>query len=233
MPKINIKNNVVTSLTGAVLVTTMLMVSFFVFEPTMSFGQTDEFVITQSITGEISFSTPAADVNMSTPINGLTGGTSNGSTNVAVTTNNATGYNMTIQFEDDIAMNHNTVGGAYIPNYVTATPGTPDYAFVVPTNGAGFAYSINSSTDATDVVQMFRDNGSACNTGSNVTSGNCWYNTTTATTPVTLVNRTTATPGGGAATAIGFRVGVDANPSPVLPTGTYTATATLTIVTNN
>lgn len=234
MKTIKIKNNIVASLTGAVLVMSMLMVSFFAFEPVVSFGQTtDVFIVNQEITGEISFSTPANDVTMVGPIAGITGGTSNGNTNVVVTTNNATGYGMTIAFSDDIAMNHNTIGGAHIPNYVPAVAGTADYTFNLPANSSRFGYTVASSTNAADVVQRFRDNGTTCNIGANVSVGNCWYNTeNAAATPVPLINRSTATPAEGSATNIGFRVGVGANPSPALPTGIYTATATLTITTN-
>ncbi len=220
------------SLLSAGLVSSLLLISYFAFEPMVTKAATTaSFTVTQEITGEISITTPPTNVTMSSSIAGMTGGSASGYTDVRVTSNNATGYNMTIAFSNAVAMKHHTLANT-IPNYVPAVAGTPDYSFVMPTNSAGFAYNIDASDVATDVAAKFRDSGSVCGTGNLVTSDSCWYGTADATMAETIVNRPNATPALGAETTIGFHVGVDANPSPALPTGFYTATATLTVANN-
>lgn len=201
---------------------------FMMLEPAVGHAIADTFIVTQSITSEISFLTTATDVSMSPSIAGLTGGTANGRTHVVVSTNNPTGYNMTIAFSSSTAMGKNG-GGGYISNYSNSSSTVPDYSFSTEAYGQ-FAYAVQAST-TTDVDQTFKSNGtSACNTGSTNTAGNCWMRPST--TAETIINRGTGTPASGATTSIQFRVHVPANPSPAIPTGTYTATATLTAVTN-
>ena len=220
------------SLTAALLLMLLLLTSYFAFEPSIMIAaatDSDVFTVQQTIVGELAFVTNGADVTMSPNISGITGGTSNGSTVVAVRANNSTGYNMTIHFASTTAMIGNTSG--YISNYTPASTTVPDYTFTTPTNGAEFGYTVEATTLG-DEVQMFRDNGSTCNTGPANSSSSCWYNVANASNTVMIINRTSATLATGATTTIRFRVGVDANPSPTLPSGVYTATATLTATEN-
>lgn len=221
------------SLVATFTLVSLLIAGYFMLEPTiMNAGSSanDTFTVQQTIVGEISFVVAANDVTMSPSISGITGGTSNGTTTAVVRANNVTGYNMTIQFASTTAM-PGQVSGA-IQNYTPATPGTPDYSFVTPTNGAEFAYTV-SAADLGDEDVKFRDNGSnTCNTGSANGYLNCWYGVANATNTVTIINRSTATTVDGATTTINFRVGIDANPSPTVPSGIYNATATLTATEN-
>ena len=83
------------------LIVAVVFATFFMVEPKVGQAVTDSFTIKQTITAEISFMASTSDVTMSGAINGVTGGTANGTTTAVVTTNNSTGYNMTIAFEDN------------------------------------------------------------------------------------------------------------------------------------
>ncbi|HTK33483.1 MAG TPA: hypothetical protein VL335_02985 [Candidatus Paceibacterota bacterium] len=217
-----------------------LLVLAFIFtaiEPAISFGAvtTSQFTISQTITSEIAFATPAANVTMSPSLGGITGGTSNGQTQVVVTTNNSTGYNMTLTASSSLGMIGNASSSNYIPAYVPAAGLTPDYSFTTPANAARFGYSVAASSTG-DNVTLFKNSGAACNTGSNTNSPtsnttiNCWLNAST--TAITIINRSLQTPASGATSTVYFRVNITSNPSPVIPNDTYVATSTLTATTN-
>jgi hypothetical protein len=226
-----ITSHVYAAAIAALLTTVLCLGSFFLFEPYVAHGIVDTFTVRQQITGEISFKTAPNDVTMSPALQGITGGTSYGTSTVAITTNNPTGYYMTIAFSTSTAMQGELVS-TDIANYTPATPGTPDYNFSVPAGSAEFGYTVDAVTTPGDIDPLFKDNGSACNTGAGTVVGKCWYGTTTATNAVRIINRSSATPGTGATSTVVFRVGVGANPVPALQTGFYTATATLTALTN-
>ncbi|MFM2381745.1 MAG: hypothetical protein RLZZ76_512 [Candidatus Parcubacteria bacterium] len=225
------KNPTLNALTAAILTVGVLAVSFFAFEPSIAYGIADSFTVTQEVTSEISFKTAPNDVTMAPPLQGITGGNSFGTSTVAITTNNTTGYNMTIHFATTTAMQGIGVTSD-IDNYTPSVGGTPDYNFSVGANDAEFAYTVNGVTTPGDIDARFKDNGSACNTGAGTSVGKCWYGTANAVTPVTIINRTTATAGTGATSTIVFQVGITSNPSPAIAEAFYTATATLTAVTN-
>lgn len=204
---------------------------FFAFEPAVGRSAvTDDFLVTQQITDEIAFLVTASDVSMVGAIMGLSGGSATGTTLAVVRTNDSQGYNMTLAFSSSTAMNQNG-GTGYINNYTPASAGVPDYLWVNNSTGqpAEFGYTVMASSSL-DLDQSFKDDGTACNAGSNSTVGHCWLNPST--TPETIINRTTPTGNGGATTTLIFHVNVPNAPSPALPSGTYTATGTLT-ATNN
>jgi hypothetical protein len=213
------------------LLVAVMLCTYVIFEPIVGSAASDQFTISQTVTSEVAFLTATNDVTMNGSIAGLTGGTATGQTQVRVVTNDNSGYSMTIEASSSPAMQGDTTSGE-IPDYTPSTPGTPDYAFSVAANTAEFGYTVSASTTS-DLAQKFKDNGStACGTGSSDTNGSatCWYNLATTTT--TLVNRTTYTPSSGATTTIYFKTQIQSNPSPIVPEDTYTATTTLTAVTN-
>jgi len=228
MKLLQIDNAFMFSSVAAVVASAVLMISFVAFEPTVGRAQTSEFTVSQVITGEISFSTPASDVTLAPAIAGLTGGEGNGSTDVVVTTNNATGYNMTIAFSGSDAMQRDG-GGGDIDNYVTAGAGVADFAFDSAEVFGQFGYTVETAI-ANDVDPTFLDNGVTCGAGATHTADACWMDPDTV--AETIVNTSVATPSSGATTTIKFRVDVPANPVPAISTGTYTATATLTALMN-
>lgn len=214
---------------AAGLVMTLLAASFFLVEPRV--GQAVDsgpFTIKQTITGEISFLVNAANVTATGSINGLTGGTSNGTTTAVVQSNSSTGYEMFISFFNngtDNAMYGDAVGSDAIRDYPASTT-EPSYGFYTASTSSVFGYTVGANTPS-DLDASFLHNGSsACNTGSsNTPAFNCWMQPTTSN--FKIINRTTAATSG-ATTTIAFRVHVPNNPSPALVAGVYTATATLT-----
>lgn len=222
------KNIIVAS-----LIMYITVIGLFVsFEPVISQAVQDQFEVSQVITDEITFHTTATDVSLSPALSGITGGTSNGGTQVIVRTNNSTGYTMTLTASSSAGMLGDSQGGT-IPALSVSSPTVPDYSFDSGTVGANlayFAYSVEASTTA-DLDPSFKDNGSnTCNTGSTDTVDKCWLNAST--TAETIINRSTATEASGATSTLKFRVVIKQNPSPSLAEDTYTATTTLT-ATNN
>lgn len=217
-----------SALVATLLVSLLVLASFFMLEPAVGRAQvTDTFEVTQQITAEIAFLTTANDVTMSPSIAGLTGGTSNGSASVRVNTNNSAGYNMTIAFSSTTAMILDG-GGGVINNYAPASTTNPDYTFANETF-AQFAYTVVASTSA-DLDLSFRDNGSACGVSTGNTVNTCWFDPDDA--AEVIINRSTETALSGSTSTVAFRVNVPSNPSPAVPTGFYTATATLTATVN-
>lgn len=160
--------------------------------------------------------TAPGNVELAPSIPGLTGGTSNGSTTVTVTTDSASGYQLTIAAANDPAMQS---GANTIADY---TPGgDPSFTFVTGGSDAHFGFT----PEGVDVVQRFLDNGSdTCNTGSADTALACWDGLSTSVIPI--ASDTDANHPNGATTTVRFRVGIGG--SAAQPPGTYTATTTLT-----
>jgi hypothetical protein len=221
--KINLRQAIAASF----FVTLTSIFGFAFFESNILRAIEDQFTITQTITSEISFVTATDDVTMSGTIAGLTGGVSYGSTTVRIFTNDNSGFTATVKASSSPAMQGNYQGGT-IADYTPSTAGIPDFSYSVPT-GAEFGFTIVASTTA-DMAQKFKDNGAVCNTGSSDTgtSASCWMGLSTTATS-TLVT-STYTAASGATSTIVFRTTVNSGSS--LPEDTYTATTTITAVTN-
>jgi len=222
----NLLSNSIRNAGAALLV---LMLAFAVFEPALSLAVESQFTISQTVTAEVAFAVPPSNVTLSPSISGISGGTSNGGTQLVVTTNNTAGYSMTLTSSSSLGMIGNTNPSNYIPAYVPATANVPDLSFTVGSNLARFGYTVEASTTA-DLTQIFKDNGSACNAGSSDTVNSCWLNASTS--AVTVVNRATQTAASGSTTTLKFRVTINSNPSPLIPSDTYVATTTLTATAN-
>lgn len=206
---------------------------FLLAEPAISLSATtSQFTISQVVSSEVSFSTPASNVTLSPSLGGLTGGTSNGGTQFIVLTNDHLGYHIDLTASSSVGMLGNTNSSNSIPALVPASSGVPDFAFdsgSVAVNKAYFAYTVEASTTA-DTGSLFKDDGVNCNTGSGNTENKCWLNAGTG--AVTIINRTSQTASSGATTTLRFRVVMQANPNPLIPDDTYVATTTLTAVVN-
>lgn len=171
----------------------------------------------QMTTRFISISAPDA-VTMSPTLVGITGGESNGSTTVTVTTDSAAGYALTIASLQSPSL---VSGADFISDYTTS--GAPDYTFTTISDQSHFGYS----PSGIDIVQRFKDDGvSACNTGSAETSLVCWDGLRT--TPESIAQSSAGNAPDGATTTIHFKVGIGGgvNQAP----GIYVATTTLTAV---
>ncbi len=224
LSRVNATKAAIAALTGVLFLT----FAYFVSEPAVSRAITDQFIVTQTITDEISFLVAAANVTMSPSLGGITGGYATGTTYFVVRSNSITGYYVDINFSSTTAMGR-THNGGFINNYSPTATTAPDYAYSLNATAAEFAYTVSASTTA-NLDQSFKDNGSACNTGSADALNKCWQNPST--TPERIILTSAATPSTGATTTIKFKVAVPSNPSPALPEGTYTATATLTAINN-
>jgi hypothetical protein len=220
--------------TVSVLAVAVIAAGFFIAEPKVGYGQVvgNPFTITQQITDEISFLVQAANVTMAGNLQGLTGGTANGSTTAVVRTNSPTGYRMSIAFFNNgtpnaMVGNASTSNSESIRDY-PATAGQPTFAFSTASTSAVFAYTATAA-NTSDLDPSFLNNGtSACNTGSSRASFNeCWMEPQT--TSFDVVNRNLSA-AAGATSTIHFRVHVPNSPSPSLVAGFYTATATLTAI---
>lgn len=214
----------------AALLTVALLGSYFIAEPNVGQAIEDQFTVTQTVTDEISFLTPADNVVMNATIPGITGGTATGTTWVRVLTNNADGYTMTIVSSSSPAMQANASSDV-IQDYTAAAFGTPDFTRSVGANTGEFAYTITASS-TTDLAQKFLDDGGTCGTGGSDTNGlfSCWYGLST--TATSTINRTTATPASGSTSTLYFVTQITSNPAPSIGADTYVATTTLTAVNN-
>jgi hypothetical protein len=118
-----------------------------------------------------------------------------------------------------------------IRDYGTAVASVPDFLFSTASTSAVFAYTV-SAVDDTDLAQAFLDDGGDCNipigSGGAYTADRCWMEPRISS--FEIIDRTTAAPTGATST-IHFRIHVPNNPSPGLVADTYTATATLTALT--
>lgn len=160
--------------------------------------------------------TAPANVELEPNLSGLTGGTSNGSTTVTVTTDSPAGYTLTLESQTDPAMQ----SGIYsIDDYDEGVDA--DYSFLVT---AGIAH-LGFSPSGVDITQAFRDNNSGtCGVGSYDNNLACWAGLTTLGT--VIAEGADSNHPNGATTTISFRVGIGSGAGVV--TGVYTATTTLT-----
>jgi hypothetical protein len=213
---------------AALLTVGLIAASFFIIEPRVGQAQTSgTFTISQTITGETSFTTLPTDTTLSGSLNGITGGTANGTTTVVVRTNSATGYTMDIAFattSSGNAMEARNNPGYSIHDY-PATSSQPTFLFSTASTSAVFAYTISAS-NASDVDASFKNNGTVCNSGGSYTADRCWMEPTFSTFRVISRSTSAVT---GATSTLQFRVHVPNNPTPGLVADTYTATATLTV----
>jgi hypothetical protein len=209
--------------TSGVLLT---VCAFTTLEPTVSQAVTSQFSIRQQVTSEISFTLAAANVTMNGALLGITGGNATGSVSVAVLTNSTTGYTMDISFQNTPAMQGEVTNSTAIRNYGSTTE--PTYLFFGSTS-AQFAYTVAASSSS-DVDPSFLNNGTACNTGTTMTANTCWMGATS-TSNFRIINRNTAAATTTATTTLQFRVNIPPSPIPAVSSDFYTATATLTAVT--
>ena len=165
----------------------------------------------------ISITSPS-DLTLSS-MGGISGGSSEGTTTWTVTTDNIAGYSMTIAASTTPALKSSLDSFAdYAPSGAD-----PDYNF---TNGVGSS-TFGFSPEGTEVISRFKDNGSACNTGSGETSAKCWDGLST--TSTTMAGSTSSNHPSGATVTVRFRA--ESGTSHIQTAGNYSATITVTAIT--
>lgn len=162
--------------------------------------------------------TPPNNVIMDTPIDGIGGGTSNGSTSFNVVTDSPSGYQVIISAEADPAMVR-TGGSEIIGDYPADT--TPDFSFTFGSADAFFGMT----AEGADISAAFRDNGALCNVGSGDTVNACWRGLNDQNNIIVAQNTNANIPSG-ATTTLKFRVGIGSTAGVIA--GTYVATTTIT-----
>ncbi len=236
MNKKYLLSTVERSLIATILILALGIATFLAFEPVAGRGAQEIFEVSQTVSGAISFLASTSPVTMVGTLDGLTGGTSWGTTTSRVRTNNATGYNMTLRFASTAPMVRNG-GGGYIPayQYSTATASYPA-GFDTSVSNAQFGFSVSASNTA-EVSAVFKGNGTnlcGATNGSTFVANNCWRgaSTTDAAATTQLILSSAPTPSSGSTSTLQFRITIPNNPSPAVPDGVYTATATLTATDN-
>lgn len=225
----NIFNYLKETAAITVIVSFIIALNYFVFEPEIIKGASDSIIVTQQVTAETAISAPS-NVNMSGSIAGVTGNLgapTTGSVIWTVTSNNSGGFQMTLAASTNPALR---LDGTYnFSDYSPASAGTPDYSWTSPAaSSAEFGYTVEPAT-AADTIAKFRDNGvDTCNTDVNNTPNKCWYNLSSI-TPETVINRLSNTSSSGEAETVRFQAESNAK---YLASGNYTATITATVTDN-
>ncbi len=160
--------------------------------------------------------TSNGSVAMSPSISGVSGGTGTGSMSWTVTTDNAAGYAMNVHADTTPAMR--SVSASFA-NY-TPAGSNPDYNWSVASADSEFGFS----PEGADIVQRFRDNGSACNTGSSDAVSHCWDALTTSDT--LIAQSSGANHPSGTLTTV--KIQAESGATHIQPNGDYTATVLVT-----
>lgn len=167
----------------------------------------------------LSLTIPTA-VSLSSVIPGLSGGTSSGTAQLGVMTDNTAGYSLNIVASASPAL---TSGANNFGDY-TAVGANPDFSWSVSSTDSEFGFTV----EGTDLVQKFLDNGSSCNVGSSDTSDSCWFNLST----TALVVSQSAAPNSPNTTTTTLKLQAQSGTQHVQPNGSYTATITITAYLN-
>jgi hypothetical protein len=218
----------------AVFLSSLLALSalFWLNEPSSveAASASDTVNVQLDVTSEITISDTSHMAILSGTIPGMTGGSaqSASSTKWTVTTNNSSGYQLTLTKNQKLTK----VGTVYVADngdfedYTTNSPF--DYAWSSPSSGAeAFGFTATS----TDIVQAFKNSGSACDQAAGAADGvHCWAGIPTTASTIQVANRTSPTADDGSLTAVRFKAEAAANNN--LESGTYTTTVTATATTN-
>ena len=161
--------------------------------------------------------TAATDVSLSPSIDGSAGGAATGDTSVTVTTDNLTGYELSLKASSSPAL----ISGANSFADYTKTGANPDFTFSIAAADSEFGFT----PEGTDISDTYKDDGISCNTGALDTADSCWDNLST--TAKVIARRTSGNHPSGVVTTIKFQAESGASHSQAA--GTYVATTTLTL----
>ena len=153
----------------------------------------------------------------------MTGGSASTTVDCNVSTNSASGYNLLIHATGSPAL---VKDGDPTKTFADAnTTNFYDWAGTVATNESKFGFAVSS----TDAATAFKNNGSACGTGSNISNAYC-YRGFNNTTDIIVATRNSETAVSGNTSTLRFmaEVGSAKNQS----TGNYRSTVIVTASTN-
>ena len=164
--------------------------------------------------------TVSLNPNVNLPsISGFSGGASSATTTWTVTTNASAGYVFQVRATSTPALRASN--GAAFADYVPSGA-NPDFAFTYGTTESRFGYSPEGS----EIVQRFRDDGAACNTGSGDTSDACYEGFTQ--TDVTVAQRNTANAPTGSEITLRLKAGIGVDK--IQDSGEYSASIVVTAI---
>lgn len=116
--------------------------------------------------GTISMSYPST-VSLTPSFKTNEGGQGNGDFNVSVITDNTGGYSLSIKANSSPALSSSNDS---FSNYSSSVYGTPDFNWSNSASDSRFGFT----PEGGDIVQKYKDNGTACNSGALDTSERCW-----------------------------------------------------------
>ncbi len=154
-----------------------------------------------------------------TPIGGLAGEGSEGIMSWLVTTDSYAGYSMSIESTTSPALT--SIDDSFA-DYVPAGA-NPDYNFSILSTTSAFGFS----AEGIDAGTRFKDNGIACNIGTNKTIGKCWDGLST--TPKIIAERTTSNQPTGSTVTVRFRA--ESGSDHIQKAGSYSAPIVVTAIT--
>lgn len=156
---------------------------------------------------------------------GVSGGASSVVSTVHAITNNPDGYTLMVRASTSPAL-QSTSTGASFANYTPAVSSTPDFNW----NVSAFDSEFGFTADGPDIVELYRDNGSACNqTVDSGTAKTCWNALTNLNTNVCRSHSANDS-FGGSSTILEFRA--ESGIHNIQPPGMYQSVVTLTAFMN-
>ncbi len=154
-----------------------------------------------------------------TSIGGLSNQVSEGTISWTVTTDNAAGYLLSVASTTTPALKSAFDSFAdYVPSGAD-----PDYNY----NNASTDSSFGFSSEGTEAISRFRDNGSVCNTGTGETVSKCWDGLST--TPKAMAG--SSSPNAPSGSTVTARVRAENGADHIQSSGNYAVTLVVTAVT--
>lgn len=166
----------------------------------------------------ISISAPA-NISLSPSLT-TSGSSAGGNGSWTVTTDNPGGYLLYIRAETDPALQSSVDS---FDDYTPVSAGTPDFVWSVDSNASEFGFTVLGA----DTRLVFRDDGSACNIGSNLGADRCWFGLSTG--DYLIASKNSPNSPMGVTTSVNFKAEIGAQKNQTA--GSYVADITLTALT--
>ncbi|MFA5737115.1 MAG: hypothetical protein WCX70_00270 [Candidatus Paceibacterota bacterium] len=149
-----------------------------------------------------------------------TASSSEGSGNWVITTDNPGGYLLYASADSSPSLKSSTDN---FSDYTSNLINVPDFYWSIASDVSEFGFTVFGS----DINSVFKDNGSVCNVGSNITIDRCWFGLSTS--DYLIASSNSANSPTGAITTIKFKAEIGGLKTQTV--GSYTANITLTALT--